>query len=103
MSDKKLAVKTFVIEVDLKTQKNMRSASARLQEAISLTKAISLEVVGSEIISLREIKSGAYLGLGTIERLREILKEQEKVYIGNFVNGIYQKIQKLFYIIPYKR
>lgn len=77
MSDKKQAVKTFVIEVDLKTQKNMRSASARLQEAISLTKAISLEVVGSEIISLREIKSGAYLGLGTIERLREILKEQE--------------------------
>ena len=77
MSDKKQAVKAFVIEVDLKTQKNMRSASARLQESISLTKAINLDVVGSEIISLREIKSGAYLGTGTIERLREILKEQE--------------------------
>ena len=77
MSNKKPAVKTFVIEVDLKTQKNMRSASARLQEALSLTKAIDLNVVGFETVSLKEIKSGTYLGTGTIERLNDKLKECE--------------------------
>ena len=76
MSDKKKSVKTFVIEVDLKTQKNMRSATARLQEAVSLTKAIDLDVIGQEIVVLREIKSGSYLGNGTIERLTEEFKEK---------------------------
>ena len=74
LSNNKPSAKTFVIELDLKGQKNIRSAQARLEEAVSLTKAINLDIVGKEIISLKEVKSGTYLGSGTIERLSLLLK-----------------------------
>lgn len=77
MSDKKIPVNVFVIEADLKSapDKSSRSAEARLNEAISLTKAINLNVVGREIIALREVRPASYIGRGSVERLGEVLKQ----------------------------
>ena len=79
MSDKKIPVNVFVIEADLKSapDKSSRSAEARLNEAISLTKAINLNVVGREIIALREVRPASYIGRGSVERLGEVLKQVE--------------------------
>ena len=44
MSEKKIPTKVFMVEIDLKSAgKVIRSADARLAEAVSLTKAIRLE------------------------------------------------------------
>lgn len=76
MSEKKIPTKVFIVEIDLRnTAKSLRSADARLSEAISLTKAINLDVVGSEIISLRNVQPGMYIGSGVAERLRLLLQE----------------------------
>lgn len=56
---------------------DMRDPEARLSEAISLTKAIDLTVVHSEAVPVREIKANAYLGEGTIERLHDIIEQNE--------------------------
>ena len=76
MSEKKIPTKVFIVEIDLKnTERNLRSADARLAEAISLTKAINLDVVGSEIVSLRNIQPGMYIGKGVAERIFMQLQE----------------------------
>lgn len=71
---------TQVAVVLLPYSKNMpdlRDPEARLNEAVSLTKAIELNVVYSESIAVREIKAGTYLGQGTIERLASIVEEKK--------------------------
>ena len=61
-----------------KNTPDLRDPEARLDEAVSLTKAIDLNVVHNECVSVREIKAGTYLGQGTIDRLAGII-ESEKV------------------------
>ena len=76
MSEKKIATTVFVLEIDLKkTGKATRSALARLSEAVSLTKAINLNVVGSEVIPLRNMQPATYIGSGVVNRLKELLQE----------------------------
>ena len=53
----------------LKTETGIRSPEAVLNEAVSLTRAIDLDVLYAEALPLREIKANAYLGKGTIARL----------------------------------
>lgn len=60
-----------------KNTPDLRDPEARLNEAVSLTKAIELNVVHSESIAVREIKAGTYLGQGTIERLADIVEEKK--------------------------
>ncbi|MBE6450220.1 MAG: GTPase HflX [Alphaproteobacteria bacterium] len=93
LSDKKLPTKVFVIEVDVKQNKNLRTPLARLQEAVSLTKAINLNVVGSQIVSLREVKSATLLGSGNIENLLEQFKllDVELVLIDCSLTPIQQR------------
>ncbi len=59
----------------LKNETHMRDPQARLSEAVSLTKAIDLNVIHFEAVCVREIKAGTYLGQGTIERLADIIQE----------------------------
>lgn len=61
----------------LKNTSDMRDPEARLHEAVSLTKAIDLNVLHAESVPVREIKVKAYLGEGTIERLQEVIDENE--------------------------
>lgn len=66
----------FVIEVDLKEKdKPTRSAEARLQEAVSLTSAIDLFVVGQQIVALKQIRPASYIGSGKVEELRDVLAQ----------------------------
>ena len=76
MSEKKIPTKTFIIEIDLKSgEKTSRSAEARLSEAVSLTKAISLDVVGSEIVPLRKVQPATYMGTGVVDRVKILLHQ----------------------------
>lgn len=59
----------------LKDAKKDRTPLSQLEEAVSLTKAISLNVLDSKIIPLREIKAGTYLGKGTIDTYRDVIAE----------------------------
>ncbi|MBE6455612.1 MAG: GTPase HflX [Alphaproteobacteria bacterium] len=55
----------------------MRQPEAILAEAVSLTKAIDLNVLHSAVVPMREIKAGTYLGKGTIDSYRDFIKENE--------------------------
>ncbi|MBQ8557397.1 MAG: GTPase HflX [Alphaproteobacteria bacterium] len=55
----------------------MRQPEAILAEAVSLTKAIDLNVLHSVVVPMREIKAGTYLGKGTIDSYRDFIKENE--------------------------
>ncbi len=72
----KTKTNVFVIEVDLKEKdKPTRSAEARLQEAVSLTSAIDLFVVGQQIVALKQIRPASYIGSGKVEELRDVLAQ----------------------------
>ena len=51
-----------------------RSASARLEEAVGLTRAIDLEVVEAGIAPLADIRPATYLGKGKVEEIAGIVK-----------------------------
>lgn len=65
--------KAVVLLPVIKTETNLRDPQSKLEEAVSLTKAIDLEVVYSEYFNVREIKPSTYIGGGTVERLGEII------------------------------
>ncbi len=55
----------------------LRAPDARLEEAISLSAAINLEVFGGEIVNLRRIDAGVLFGKGTIERVADLVEQEE--------------------------
>lgn len=61
----------------LKTQVSARSPQAKLDEAVSLTKAIDLDVTHAQMIPLVEIKAPTYVGKGVVERLADIVQEKK--------------------------
>jgi GTP-binding protein HflX len=54
-----------------------RAVASCLEEAIGLAAAIELNVVSSEAVSLPKINAGTYFGKGTVERLGELVEEEE--------------------------
>ena len=56
---------------------NMRSPQSRLEEAIGLASAIDLDVIGSEIVPLSEIRPASFIGKGKLESIAELVKEKE--------------------------
>ena len=68
----------FVIEVDIfSSEKPSRSAEVRLQEAVSLTKAINLNIVGSKIIKIRHTKPATLIAQGNIVSLRQLISDAQ--------------------------
>ena len=59
----------FINNIDL-------DADARLHETVKLAAAISLDVVWSGIIRLRDVKAGTFLGKGNIEKINSIVDEK---------------------------
>lgn len=82
-----------VIFPNVATSKDNLSPTARLEEAVGLAHAINLEVAHSEVIKLREIKAGNFLGEGNIERLTQIITEQkiELLIVDSSLNPIQQR------------
>ena len=53
-----------------------RSASARIEEAVGLARAIDLDVVDGKVVTLAEIRPATFLGTGKVEELAEAVKTQ---------------------------
>lgn len=54
-----------------------RSAEGRLAEALALTAAIDVELVGGELAPLRKIKPSTYIGQGKLDELIAITESEE--------------------------
>ena len=52
-------------------------AQARREEAVGLAAAISLTVVGSEVVAIGKLTPATYIGRGAVERLAETMKGGE--------------------------
>ncbi len=59
-------------------QSKIRNPQARLDEAVSLTRAISgLDVVAQELVPVTAVRPATLLGKGAVERLATVIKEAE--------------------------
>jgi len=52
-----------------------RSPAARLEEAVGLARAIDLDVVGSSLVALAQIRPATYLGKGKVEEIADLVKQ----------------------------
>lgn len=68
-----------------------RSAEAKLEEAVGLSSAIDLEIVGQESIPVREIRPATYLGKGSVERLKEQMEKPDVVIMDCALSPIQQR------------
>lgn len=69
--------RAIIIFPNISNSKERLSPESRLLEAVGLAHAISIEVVFSGIINLKEVKSGKFFGQGQIGELRQIKEEQK--------------------------
>jgi GTPase len=71
--------RVFVFHPYVKNEKReglFRSPQARLEEAMGLAAAIRIELVGGDLVPLRTIKPGTYLGQGKLDEIKTQAKEQ---------------------------
>lgn len=69
-------LKAAVIFPEIQKQPSALSGVSRLDEAVGLALAINLEVAYREIIKLRDIKPGTFLGQGALARLAEVFAKE---------------------------
>ena len=74
--EEKKAAKAYIVFPNITNSEQNLSPEARLEEAVGLARAISLDIAGAEIVKLREIKSGAYFGQGYIDKLAEKFSQE---------------------------
>ncbi len=65
----------YILCPELKNKDSLRTTTARLSEAVGLARAISLNVVGSNSIVVREIKSSTYIGQGSVDSFLPIFEQ----------------------------
>lgn len=70
-------VKTAVIFPSVSSKEISLAPDSRLEEAVRLAEAISLNVVYSEIVKVREIKPSIFFGNGFLENLQNKIAESE--------------------------
>ena len=74
----KPVTRAWVLHPDIRNDQNRRDADARLEEAVSLARALpDLEVVGSDVVRLAKVSPGHLFGSGKIEELGQQLKSNE--------------------------
>jgi len=77
-SDSSVSTRCLVVRPVLKAPGDIgRLPEAQLDEGVGLAKAIHLDVVHAEIISLNKPRPATLLGEGTVERLGQIVEEGE--------------------------
>ena len=54
-----------------------RSPQARLDEALSLTEAINVDLLGGETVPMRRIKPNTYVGAGKVDELHSLAKDRD--------------------------
>ena len=78
------ATRAFVLHVDFKRREQTRDARHMLDEAISLARAIDLEITGSRIVPLTRPHPATLLGSGKVEELKaHILSSDAELVIVN--------------------
>jgi GTP-binding protein HflX len=55
----------------------VRSPAAKLEEAVGLAAAIDLNVIGSVVVTLGEIRPSTYIGKGKVEEIKAIVEAEE--------------------------
>ena len=86
--------RAWVLHPDVKSDPGRRDAGARLDEAVSLAAAMpNLEVIGSDVVSLRKVQPGMLFGSGKIEEIASVLKANdiELVLIDGPVTPVQQR------------
>ncbi|RYH10292.1 GTPase HflX [Tropicimonas sp. IMCC6043] len=72
------AERAFVLHPDIQTDRDRRDAATGLAEAVALAEALpGLEIVGSEIVSVRTPQPGTLFGSGKLEELGARFKAAE--------------------------
>ncbi|HMN71491.1 MAG TPA: GTPase HflX, partial [Rhodoblastus sp.] len=56
---------------------NLRAPQARLEEAEGLARAIDLDIVGTRLVMLAQVRPATYLGKGKVEEIASLAKENE--------------------------
>ena len=69
--------RTLVVCPYLTRDAAARTPEARREEAVGLAGAIDLDIVGSQIAALSQIRPASYLGKGKVEEIAERVKEEE--------------------------
>ena len=71
--------RAIVIEPQLRGrgQSALRPAAARLEEAVGLARAIDLNVVGSGIVQLGEVRPATFIGKGKVEEIAGLVKTDD--------------------------
>lgn len=69
--------RVFVIHPHIRDAGHSRGADNLLEEAISLTLALNLKVVGAEVVNLVAPKAGWLFGSGKVDELHHMLEEAE--------------------------
>ena len=84
-SSEKEPEKAFVIHPEVSGGKGSRDPKASLEEIVSLTKAIELEVVYSQIINIGRIQAGQFFGKGQRQNIaNEAEIQKPDIVIVNF-------------------
>jgi GTPase len=89
---------TLVVRADV-VGPGRREASARLEEARGLAAAIGLDVVGSDVYRVRQVKPATLFGSGQVEQIAELARshEVELVVIDNALSPVQQSnLEKAF-------
>lgn len=68
------------------------NAAYELEEAVNLSTALDVDVVDTDIISLRDIKAGTYFGKGKIDDIKARVKAYDATLIA--INGAITPIQQ---------
>ena len=70
--------RAWVVHPDIRSNQDRRDPHAALAEAVSLAHALpQLDVVGSEIVPLRQVNAGMLFGSGKISEIKEKLQDAD--------------------------
>ncbi len=86
--------RAWVLHPDIRTDSDRRAAEPALEEAVSLARALpALEVVGADIVPLRQVHPGMLFGSGKIADLKTVFHdgEIELVLIDGPVSPVQQR------------
>lgn len=77
-SDGPRVTRAWVLHPDIKSNPDRREAGPALAEAVSLAHALpQLQVVGSDVVPLRQVSAGMLFGSGKIKEIHDLLEEAE--------------------------
>lgn len=86
--------RAWVLHPDIKSNNDRRDPVPALAEAVSLARALpQLEVVGSDIVPLRQVSAGMLFGSGKVKEVHDTLEEHEVelVLVDGHVSPVQQR------------